>query len=130
MSKILVVENDPETLDMITLMLERKGYEVLVARNGIEGVRVACDGNPDLIVTDYRMPQLDGVEMIKELRSMQNCASVPILVVTAESIELAKEAIKAGADRALAKPFTPDVLQAFIEDLLGGSRHISDAETQ
>jgi two-component system, OmpR family, alkaline phosphatase synthesis response regulator PhoP len=121
---ILVVEDDLDTLDVITVSLELSDYEVIVARNGLEGIEKACAKRPDLIVTDLRMPHLDGIEMIRLLRSRPECASVPILVMTAYDMDLAKEAIQAGADRALAKPIYSDLFHVFIKDLLRRRRSI------
>ena len=118
MPKILIVEDDLDTVAMITVMLELRNYEVIVARDGIEGINSACDLHPDLIVTDLRMPEIDGIEMIKLLRSDASCGTVPILVITGSSMELAKEAMEAGAGRVLRKPFSPDLLHVFIKDLL------------
>ena len=117
-TKILVVEDDPTTLDMVTIMLQLRDYEIIVAKNGIEGIDKASAENPDLIVTDIVMPELNGIEMIKQLRSKSGRAGVPILVITGNDMENAKEAIRAGANRALAKPFSPDLLHVFIKDLL------------
>ena len=118
-TKILVVEDDAELLNMITIMLEVRGFDVLIARNGTEGIDKARAESPDLIVTDLKMPTLDGIEMIKQLRSRADCPSVPILATTGYDMDLAMEAIRSGANRALAKPLDADLLHVFIKDLLG-----------
>lgn len=116
--RILVVEDHPETRDGITIILELAGYEVIVANNGQEGIEKACSERPDLIITDLRMPQLDGLEMIKQLRARSDCEQVPILVTTAFHMRHTTDAIEAGANRALAKPIEPDLLCAFVKELL------------
>ena len=117
-AKILIVEDDPETRDFATIILELKGYDVVIARNGREGIDQARAEQPDLIVTDLRMPGLNGIDMIRQLRSQPECASVPIVVITASQMDHAQQAIRAGASRVLAKPFAPELLRASIKELL------------
>jgi DNA-binding response OmpR family regulator len=117
-AKILIVEDDPETRDFATIVLELKGYDVVIARNGREGLAQARTEHPDLIVTDLRMPELNGLEMIRQLRRQPESATVPILVITASQMDYAQQAIRAGASRALAKPFAPELLRASIKELL------------
>ena len=63
--KILVVEDDPETLDIVTITLEQNGYQVISAANGLEGLTVALSESPRLIITDLKMPAMDGLEMVR-----------------------------------------------------------------
>lgn len=116
-TKVLVVEDDAETRDITTLMLEMSGYEVIVANSGYEGLTQTVKERPELIVADIMMPHLNGVEMIKLLRSLKEFKTVPILAVTAHGMDLAKEAIAAGANRAMAKPLDFDLVLAFIKEL-------------
>jgi len=117
--EILVVEDDPETLDLITIILERHGYRVVVAHDGRTALDVVARRNPNLIITDVRMPQIDGIEMIRRVRAMGVALRfTPILAVTAYQLEHAAEAIEAGASRVLGKPFADDVLMACVKDLL------------
>jgi CheY-like chemotaxis protein len=117
--EILVVEDDPETLDLITIILERQGYSVVVAHDARAVLEIVPSRNPDLIITDIRMPNIDGIEMIKRIRAMGLMRRfVPILVVTAYQMEHAAQAIGAGASRVLGKPFKDDLLLACVKDLL------------
>src|SRR5262249_21320214 len=103
--EILVVEDDPETLDLITIILERHGYRVVVAHDGRAGLEVVACRNPPLIITDVRMPQIDGIAMIKQIRAMGVARRfTPILAVTAYQYEHAADAMEAGASRVLGKP--------------------------
>jgi CheY-like chemotaxis protein len=117
-SRILVVEDTLETRDIITILLEMKGYDVIVASDGEEGLKKARDEKPDLIVTDITMPKMDGVEMINRLRSTEGCGAVPILAITAYGMETAEKAIKAGANRAIAQPLSVDLLDVCINEML------------
>jgi DNA-binding response OmpR family regulator len=121
-TKILIVEDDRETREFITIMLELRDYEVIIAKNGLEGIVKACVDRPDLVMTDLGMPGVNGIDMIKQLRSRSECAGIPILVITGYDMETANEAILAGANRALAKPLDPDVVHVFIKSLIMKTR--------
>ena len=123
-TKILVVEDDSETREFITVMLELRDYEVITAKNGLEGIIKASLEQPDLVVTDLGMPGVNGIDLIKQLRSRSECAGIPILVITGYDMETANEAILAGANRALAKPLNPDIVHVFIKNLIMNKRAI------
>lgn len=116
--EILVVEDDPETLDLITIILERHDYRVVVAHDGQAGLEVIAQRNPCLVITDVRMPHIDGIEMIRKIRELGvTWRFTPILAVTAYQLEHAAGAIEAGASRVLGKPFADDELLACVKDL-------------
>jgi CheY-like chemotaxis protein len=119
MSKILVVEDTPDARELIKSVLELEGFEVVFAADGIEGIERARAEAPDLIITDIAMPRLNGIDMIRRLRSSPESNRVPILAVTSHRMEMAIEAIRAGANRALARPVQNYLLLSFISDLLG-----------
>ena len=81
--KILVIEDDPETVDMLRMALERACYEVVAAYGGQEGVEKARAEKPDAIILDLMMPEKDGFAACKELKEDRECADIPVLVVTA-----------------------------------------------
>jgi len=117
--EILVVEDDPETLDLITIILERQDYRVLVAHDGLTALEMVAVHNPSLIITDVRMPHIDGVEMMRKVRAMGVTQRfTPILAITAYQLEHAAEAIEAGASHVLGKPFADHALIACVKDLL------------
>lgn|SRR5262245_58292189 len=116
--KILVVEDSFETRDSLTILLELCGYDVIVANDGQEGLVRALGDNPDLIVTDVRMPSVNGIEMLREFRKHHSHNAVPVLVVTGYSKDYAKEAFAAGADQVMAKPFNPEELLRLVSRLL------------
>src|SRR5262249_42827669 len=119
--KILVVEDSLETRDSITSLLELCGYDVIVASDGREGLAKALGETPDLIVTDVRMPSVNGIEMLREFRRHHRYNAVPVLVVTGYSKGYAKEAFAAGADQVLAKPLNPEDLLRLFSKLLNRS---------
>ncbi len=127
LSKVLVVEDDSDARMLMTSILEHEQLDVVVARDGIEGLEQAHAESPDLIITDISMPRLTGREMIKRLRASPAHKDVPILAVTAYGIDRAMEAIKAGASRALARPFENHLLLVFVKDLLKIRRPASNS---
>ena len=104
--RILVVEDNPENMDLICLLLEREGHEVYKAYDGIAGIEAAYHHHPDLILLDLAMPLKDGWAVASELKSDIMTQSIPIVAITAHTLPKYKEkAIKAGCDGFLTKPF-------------------------
>jgi len=117
-TKILVVDDTPDARELMASILGLEQFEVVMAADGVEGIELARSESPDLIITDLTMPRLPGLEMIHRLREMPEFKTVPILAVTSTGMERAVEAIKAGANRALARPIENHLLLAFVFDLL------------
>src|SRR5882724_260373 len=118
MTKILIVDDTPDARDFIASILTLKRFDVVIAADGLEGLEQARSELPDLIITDLTMPRLPGIEMIQKLRAMPEFKDVPILAITAYGMEYAMEAMRAGANRALARPVENHLLLAFVFDLL------------
>jgi len=118
MTKILVVDDTPDAREFMASILELERFEVVMAADGLEGIEQARSESPDLIITDLTMPRLPGIEMIQKLRSMPEFKSVPILAVTSHGMEKAMDALRAGANRALALLVENHLLLAFVFDLL------------
>jgi len=117
MSKILVVEDNLDTREFIHLHLITEGFDVALAANGQEGLYLATVEHPDLIITDIEMPGIDGIEMIKRLRAQSETQNMPILVLTAFGKEVMDNAVRAGANRAIAKPVLLDELINDVREL-------------
>jgi len=118
MTKVLVVEDNSDARKLMKAILKQEQLDVVVARDGIEGLEQARAELPDLIITDLMMPRLSGPDMIRRLRASPEHKHVPILAITAHGIDRAMDAIKAGASRALARPFENHLLLVFVKDLL------------
>ena len=116
--KILVVDDTPDARELMASILALEQFDVVLAADGMEGIEQARSESPDLIITDLTMPRLPGIEMIQKLRAMPEFKTVPILAVTSQGMERALEAIRAGANRALARPIENHLLLAFVFDLL------------
>ena len=118
MSKILVVEDDPDASALMKSILVLAGFSVVVAIDGVEGIERARTESPALIITDIAMPRLNGIEMIQQLRAIPEFKHTPILAVTSYGMEKAMEGIRAGANRALARPIQYHLLLVFVFDLI------------
>jgi DNA-binding response OmpR family regulator len=111
--RILVVDDEVRILNFLVSKLKSSGYDVLTAINGIEGLEQVKAQEPDLIVLDVLMPKMDGLAMMKELRSF---SAVPVIILTAKGADTDRiRGLQLGADDYLPKPFNPDELVARIE---------------
>ena len=119
MDRILVIDDDESTRQLVKTTLTNAGYDVIEATDGVQGLHTALNERPDLIVSDIMMPRKDGYELAHDLRSSPSTASVPIIMLTALSEE--KDELKAfqeGVDDYLTKPFSAPVLRARVATLL------------
>ncbi len=117
--KILIIDDDPDTIEFLTLILTRLGYQVLEARDGMEALALAHAEKPELIILDVMMPGLDGYEVARSLRRHPETALTPILMFTAKTqVEDKLAGYEAGVDIYLTKPVHPVELQANIKALL------------
>ncbi|HJQ25776.1 MAG TPA: response regulator [Blastocatellia bacterium] len=116
--KILVVEDHPDSRDLLAIYLRMQGYTVYTAEDGREGLKLLQLDCPDLMITDISMPHLDGAELIKRVRQMPECRELPIIVMTAYGNEEEAAARCLGADQAIAKPLDYEVLLHQISELL------------
>jgi len=126
-SKIMIVDDDTETIDFLTLILTRQGYQVVAATNGMESLRLAYSEKPDLIVLDVMMPDIDGYEVARSLRRRPETAVIPILMFTAKAqVEDKVAGYESGVDIYLTKPVHPMELHANIKALLTQRKVSSD----
>jgi DNA-binding response OmpR family regulator len=117
--KILIIDDDIDTLKLVGLMLERQGYDIAVASNGTLGLSKAASEHPDLILLDVMMPDLDGYEVTRRLRSEYSLAHIPIIMFTAKTMVDDKVAgFEAGVDDYLTKPTHPAELTAHVKAVL------------
>ncbi len=118
-SKILVVEDEPTLVEVLSYNLERDGYEVVVAKEGREGLRKAQMQLPDLVILDLMLPGLNGLEICRELRAGARTAGISILMLTAKEEETDQVVgFAVGADDYVTKPFSVKVLLQRIKVLL------------
>ena len=114
--RILVVDDDAKTVELVKLYLSRDGYKVLTAYDGIEALRLARESRPDLIVLDLMLPGLDGLQVCRTLRAESD---VPIIMLTAKTAEEDRLfGLDLGADDYVTKPFSPKELAARVRAVL------------
>jgi pilus assembly protein CpaE len=120
--KILIIDDDVDTLRLVGLMLQRQGYEISAASNGAQGLAKALEERPDLILLDVMMPDMDGYEVARRLRKNPVTVNVPILMFTAKTqLDDKVTGFEVGADDYLTKPTHPTELQAHVKALLARS---------
>jgi DNA-binding response OmpR family regulator len=120
--KILIIDDDIDTLKLVGLMLQKQGYQIIAATNGTQGLAQAEADNPDLILLDVMMPEMDGYEVAKRLRANPKTANIPILMFTAKTqLDDKVTGFEAGADDYLTKPTHPTELNAHVKALLSRS---------
>jgi len=123
--KILVVDDEPGALKLIGYVLHREGYQVVLARDGAEALRKVEEEEPDLVVLDVMMPDIDGYEVARRLRADRRTERLPILMLTAKSQLPDKiSGFQSGADDYVVKPVMPAELTARVQALLARSTHI------
>lgn len=119
MKKILIIEDDKDIVEMIKYNLEKERYSSVVSFNGKQGISLAKKNNPDIILLDLMLPDIDGFDVCKLLKNNELTDRIPIIMLTAKSREADKVAgLELGADDYLTKPFSPRELIARIKAVL------------
>ncbi|GAB1469520.1 hypothetical protein MASR2M66_03960 [Chloroflexota bacterium] len=117
---ILCVEDEPEMIDLIHLILSRKGYNVKGATGGVEGIQLIRELHPDLVLLDLMMPDMDGWEVYQQMKSDSALKDIPVIIVTAkaQNIDKVLGLHIAKVDDYIAKPFSPQELTDSVEKVL------------
>lgn len=124
MAKILVVDDETNILELIKFNLEKDGHQVITTTSGDEGLRLAKLELPDLIILDVMLPEPDGLEVCRRLRSDQATSIVPVLMVSARGDTLDRVVgLEMGADDYIPKPFSPRELSARVKAALRRAKH-------
>ena len=119
--KILCIEDEPEMIDLIRLILGRRGFDVLGAAGGIQGIKMVREIHPDLVLLDLMMPDMDGWEVYQQMKADPASRDIPVIVVTAkaQNIDKVLGLHIAKVDDYIAKPVRPKDLQAVLDTWLG-----------
>ena len=121
---ILIIDDDIDTLKLVGIMLERKGFRILASTTGEKGLNLAEKENPDLILLDVMIPDVSGIDIARSIRSNPNTESIPIIMFTARSqVDDKVEGLEAGADAYITKPARPRELFAQVNSILKRSPH-------
>lgn len=116
-AKVLIVDDDPAIVKVVSLLLRSKGHRPLEALRGREGLEIAVNEKPDLILLDIMMPGIDGYEFYRRLRDDSRTAEIPVIFVTAV---LGAESVEGGAEaQYLTKPFLPEQLLSMVLEAVG-----------
>jgi CheY-like chemotaxis protein len=115
--KVLIVEDDPDTLEMIKFWVETLGYQVMTANNGLEAINQIMDNHPDFILMDYMMPILDGVSATRKIRELLG-VQIPIYLITAFDVTIYQEAFVAGCNNIIPKPIDFDKVAMILKQYL------------
>src|SRR5918993_4608076 len=119
---ILVADDESHILHVVSLKLKNAGYRVLTARDGQEALELAQQEKPHLLITDYHMPQLSGIELCRKLKQDPATTNIPAIMLTARGYELEPaDTEQSGILRMLSKPFSPRHLLATVEEVLAGA---------
>ena len=119
MAKILIVDDEPDAVELIEFNLKAAGFDVLTAADGAQALRHARSRQPDLIVLDVMLPELDGLQVCKALRHDPATANIPIIMLTAKAAEIDRVlGLELGADDYVTKPFSPRELVLRVKGLL------------
>jgi len=125
MKKILIIDDEPNILLMLKKMLEKSGFEIDLAPNGLEGIRLFKESNADLVITDIIMPEKEGLETIRDMRQIK--PDLKIIAMSGGGKVSAENYLGAakifGAAKLVAKPFTRSEMISAVEELLGKSQN-------
>jgi CheY-like chemotaxis protein len=124
--KALVVDDEFHIVQVVAIKLKNNGFEVLTADNGAAAYALAVQHKPDIIVTDYQMPGLTGLELIEKLRADEQTSAIPVIMLTARGFAIEdqqKQALQIAA--CLSKPFSPREVLQTVEEVLKQTVHVS-----
>jgi CheY-like chemotaxis protein len=117
--KVLIADDEIHIIHVVAIKLRNNGYEVIAANNGAEAYELACSERPDIVVTDFQMPFVTGIELIEKLRKNEDTMHIPTILLTARSFAITQEMQDSlGVQECLSKPFSPKELLKTIEDIL------------
>ncbi len=129
--KILVVDDEPDALEVLGFKLKEAGYTPIFAKDGARAIAAARDERPTLIVLDLMLPEIDGLEVCKILRRDPSTAMIPVIMLTARAAEMDRVlGLELGADDYVTKPFSPRELVLRIKKLLARAKAADDPVTQ
>jgi len=120
MKTALIIEDNPDNMVLITMFLEKFGYRTLQAVTGMEGFQMALQKKPDFIILDVQLPDIEGTEVLRKIRSSEIGNSIPVIVMTSYAMSGDREKfLSAGCDGYIEKPIDPERVVSQIRRLIG-----------
>ena len=120
--KVLVADDEVHIVHVVAIKLRNNGFEVITAENGQEGWELACSEKPDIVVTDFQMPLMTGLELVESMRSNPDTENIPVIMLTARGFEIEQEQRQSlNISDCLSKPFSPRELLERINEVLSES---------
>ncbi|MBD8527767.1 response regulator [Pseudomarimonas arenosa] len=117
--RVLIIEDNPDNLELLRYLLQAFGYQTLCAEDGLRGVQLAREALPDLVLCDLQMPGIDGLEVARRLRAQPQTRHLPMVAVTAFARgEDRERALQAGFDHYMSKPIEPEQFLALVAQIL------------
>ncbi len=118
-NRILIIEDNEQNMYLMTFLLENNGYEIVQARNGKDGIRLAQEARPHVVLLDIQLPEINGYQVAEEFRKNKSLANIPIVAVTSYAMTGDKERIlAAGATGYIEKPINPDTFISQLQEYL------------
>lgn len=118
--KALIVDDEIHIIQVVAIKLRNNGFEVVTANDGQKALEAALEHKPDVIITDYQMPVMDGLELIENLRKQEQTAQIPVIMLTARDFSIEPETIEQlKISACLSKPFSPRELLGKVEEVIG-----------
>ncbi|MHC4187053.1 MAG: response regulator [Planctomycetota bacterium] len=117
--KVLVVDDEIHIIHVVGIKLRNNGFEVFTAENGQQAYEIACSEKPDVVITDFQMPIMTGLELIEELRKNKETQDIPVIMLTARGFAIEQDQEeRLRISQCLSKPFSPKELLRSIEDVM------------
>lgn len=118
--KVVVADDEIHIVQVVAMKLRNNGFDVVTAQNGAEAYDLCLNEKPDLLITDYQMPLMTGIDLIKKLRTVQEFSCLPVIVLTARGFAIEEDVQKnLNITKFLSKPFSPKELLAHVENSIG-----------
>jgi two-component system alkaline phosphatase synthesis response regulator PhoP len=117
--KMLVADDEIHIVQVVAMKFRNNGFEVVTADNGTDAYKLCCEEKPDIIVTDYQMPGMTGIELVEKLRQRPEFADIPVIILTARDFAIEDEQMdKLRITECMSKPFSPKELLSHVENVL------------
>lgn len=120
MKRVLIIEDNPDNMVLITRFLEKFGYQTIQSFTGKQGIEMAVKEKPDFIILDIQLPDIEGTEVLKEIRKIEICKNIPIIAMTSYAMSGDREKLlSAGCNGYIEKPIDPDHIIAQLKQITG-----------